>query len=481
MSNENIKNMHLISKEDARKIHLSVTEPPEVQLDTNDRYLIKILLTNNSPIELMSTGDNPLLASYHWIDSNENIVVQDGIRSNLPASVLPSSDAVIGVKVQTPLQAGEYILRITLVQEFVRWFDVPDIGLKIDFPVNVAERSWWSSSEEADIVFGNISVLNKKKYRKYFQHQDKCRPLCLFVETCNICSLKCIICPSSMMSGNRQVMDEYLFEKTVSDYCDIGGGHLSLSPTRGEVFLDAYLLQRIEHINGKDLLRTVSFTTNAVDASRFCEKELSYIINSTSMIQISIYGLNEDEYSTMTRRKGYYEKMITNVKKIVKLNENSDIVLAFRLLKNHSQHIIEQWILGNFGHNLPYHYILEYMDWGGEMDTTKELPHDAKWLACTEKKDTPCYLPAVSTKVFVNGDVKFCTCIDYNNSTENTLGNIRNDRLVDIYNGERARELWSRGFSKCNKCIGSAYRPLTSIEDLYLANVLDEPTKYLGG
>jgi len=283
------------------------------------------------------------------------------------------------------------------------------------------------------------------------------------------------------MSEKREVMDEYLFKKTITDYCDIGGGHISLSPTRGEVFLDKHLKKRIDFIKGTDLVKTVSFTTNAVDASRFCEKDLSYIINSTSMLQISVYGLDEYEYSMMTRRTGYYEKMVKNVSKIVNLNEKSSIVFAFRFLKNHAQSTIEQWILENFGRDIPYVYTLEYIDWGGDMDTTKELPHDAKWLVHTEKKDIPCYLPVVSTKVFVNGDVKFCTCIDYNNISENTLGNIKNDRLVDIYNGKKAKELWRKGFSKCHRCIVSAHRPLTSIEDLYLANVLDEPTKYLGG
>ena len=253
---EDLKIMLPISKLNARNIHVSVIEPLETLLEKNERYSIKVLLTNNSTIELASTGDNPLLISYHWIDSNGNIVVNDGLRSNLPAPILPSADAVIEAKVQTPLQCGEYILRLTLVQELIQWFDEPDIGQKIDFPINIVEaKAWWSDdeNEKDSIVYGNIDFINKEKYRKYFQYENICKPLRLQVETCNICCLKCIICPSSILTVKREVMDEQLFEKIISDYCDIGGGEVSLTPAIGEVFLDNQLLKRIHYLNKKSL------------------------------------------------------------------------------------------------------------------------------------------------------------------------------------------------------------------------------------
>jgi len=76
--NEVLKTLYPISKENARNIRLSVIEHPEISLEPNDRCSIKVLLTNNSTIELMSAGDNPLLVSYRWIDNNGNIVVNDG-------------------------------------------------------------------------------------------------------------------------------------------------------------------------------------------------------------------------------------------------------------------------------------------------------------------------------------------------------------------------------------------------------------------
>lgn len=477
--------MKPISIEDARKIRIAQTIAAEEGgrcLEINNIIVFPILLMNNTGIELSSDGEYPLHMSYHWLDKQGNMVVYDGIRSKLPVPVLPSTNAVIDTKVQTPSKCGEYVLRITLVQESVRWFDEPDVDLRMDFQVRVIEETpWWSSDEEDDIVYGNISVINKAKYRKYFQYKNMCRPLALFVETCNICNLKCIICPSSMMSGKREIMDEYLFEKTISDYCDIGGGHLSLSPTRGDVFLDKHLLKRFQYVNKQELIKTVSITTNAVGASRFCEQDLSYIINSIDFMQISIYGLDEDEYFTMTRRKGCYEKMVANVKNIVRLNEKSSIYLSFRFLKNHTQSVVEQWILAHFGYLVPYGYIREYMNWGGDMDTTKTLPHGAKWLTARETKDIYCYLPIVSTKVFVNGDVKFCNCVDYNNVSENTLGNIKSSKLIDLYNGEKAKKLFRKGISKCHKCSVKPDRSLASIENLYLSGILDEPTKYMGG
>jgi len=69
----------------------------------------------------------------------------------------------------------------------------------------------------------------------------------------------------------------------------------------------------------------------------------------------------------------------------------------------------------------------------------KPLPYDAKWSPVQKHiKEMPCYFPLASSKVFLDGDVNFCLCIDYNNDIkENTIGNIKHEKLIDIY-------IWSK-------------------------------------
>jgi MoaA/NifB/PqqE/SkfB family radical SAM enzyme len=345
---------------------------------------------------------------------------------------------------------------LTFVQENIQWFDEPEINFYLDIHIVIIinDEKWWDKSEEDSIVFGNVKYLNKAKLKKYFQYQNMCRPLYLGIETVNICNLKCIICPCNKMTRKRELMDMDLFKKIVSDYCEIGGGDVSLTPVGGDIFLDKYLPERINHLKNQNKIRDIGFITNAIAASRFSDEDLRFIINSTYRIDISIYGLNEEEYSTITRTNGNYDKMIESARRIVSFNEKSLIVFGFRFLINHSQTEIEQWIINNFKKKIPFGYTLEYGNWGGEMNVKTRLPYDAKWLPVQKNtKKMPCHFPLASTKVFLNGDVKFCLCIDYNNDIpENTIGNIKHERLIDIYNGVKARHLWRHGFSKCKIC-----------------------------
>jgi sulfatase maturation enzyme AslB (radical SAM superfamily) len=76
----------------------------------------------------------------------------------------------------------------------------------------------------------------------------------------------------------------------------------------------------------------------------------------------------------------------------------------------------------------------------------------------------------------VNGDVKFCSCVDYDNNPENTLGNVHDQTLSEIYNGDRARHLWHQGLSMCNGC--THRHPLSELPAL--ARHFAHPIKHLG-
>jgi MoaA/NifB/PqqE/SkfB family radical SAM enzyme len=360
---------------------------------------------------------------------------------------------------------------LTLVQENVQWFDEPDINSYLDIHIDIVknDEKWWDESEKDSIVFGNVGYLNKAKFKKYFQYQNMCRPLYLGIETVNICNLKCIICPYSKMTRKRELMDMDLFKKIVADYCEIGGGDISLTPVAGDIFLDKYLPERIHYLKNQNKIKDIGFITNAIAAYGFSDQDLRFIINSTYRIDISIYGLNEGEYSSMTMTNGNYDKMIESAKRIVNFNEKSLITFGFRFLINHSQTEIEQWIINNFKKNIPFGYTIEYGNWGGEMNMKKPLSSDNKWMPVQRDiKKMPCYFPLASTKVYLNGDVNFCLCIDYNNDiAENKIGNIKHEKLIDIYNGTKASHLWRKGFSKCKICTFKNIPLINFIEDFF--------------
>jgi len=54
-----------ICKEDALNIRLSLLNEMPSKMDSSIKYVAKVLLHNNSSVELNSYGDNPLYLSYH--------------------------------------------------------------------------------------------------------------------------------------------------------------------------------------------------------------------------------------------------------------------------------------------------------------------------------------------------------------------------------------------------------------------------------
>ena len=70
-------------------------------------------------------SDNAVAAvhvSYHWLQPDRTVAVSDGRRTSLPKAVAPGESLTLTVNVDTPGQAGRYILSVDLVEEGVTWF-----------------------------------------------------------------------------------------------------------------------------------------------------------------------------------------------------------------------------------------------------------------------------------------------------------------------------------------------------------------------
>jgi hypothetical protein len=78
-------------------------------------------------VTVTNTGAMPWLRSqqinlsYHLANQN-GIVVWDGLRSPLPADVMPGASLAVAVIVKAPATQGVYTIRFDLVQEGVTWF-----------------------------------------------------------------------------------------------------------------------------------------------------------------------------------------------------------------------------------------------------------------------------------------------------------------------------------------------------------------------
>jgi hypothetical protein len=84
-------------------------------------------------------GHNGVNLSYRWIAKNgkDSRATREPLRTPLPRDLAPGEEVSLQAAIEAPQQTGVFVLRLTMVQEAVTWFD--DRGAQpLDFEVHVA-------------------------------------------------------------------------------------------------------------------------------------------------------------------------------------------------------------------------------------------------------------------------------------------------------------------------------------------------------
>ena len=348
--------------------------------------------------------------------------------------------------------------------------------------VRVTHQPWWTAPDSS-VIFSPHEILNRQSLRKHLSYPGGFRPIKINCETVNLCNNSCIICAYDQQTRPMGTMSMALFERVLSDYSEMGGGHLSFTPVVGEAFLDKHLTERVRLCEDFPLIRSLSVTTNASVGDLVDDAELEYILSRLRRVYISVYGLDEAEYRKMTRRDTY-ERLIHGIDRILRYARN-EVSFGFRLLTRRNMNEVHEWLekidsySGTRATVVVHPPGYEYANWG-IFDIQSALPDDARWRAIPEKKEQ-CLIPLNGCQVFWDGQVSFCPCDDYDQAESLHLGNLRDASLGELCSGERARKLWNwaaHGVPEfCRKC--SFHIPLSHLEDL--GGIFEDPLILAGG
>lgn len=95
-------------------------------------------LTNHSGEPFMAfQGKGSVNMSYHWLSTDGSAVVKDGVRSMIPEGIENGKSARIPVVVEFPEMRGDFMLRLTPVQEGCAWFYQSNPASKLDIPFTI--------------------------------------------------------------------------------------------------------------------------------------------------------------------------------------------------------------------------------------------------------------------------------------------------------------------------------------------------------
>jgi len=89
----------------------------------DEHFTVDVTLENLSEERWVSLPPNPVHLAYHWLDEKGTYVVFEGIRTAIRYPLFPGQNRDFSLKVIAPKTYGEYVLQVTLVQEFCFWFE----------------------------------------------------------------------------------------------------------------------------------------------------------------------------------------------------------------------------------------------------------------------------------------------------------------------------------------------------------------------
>ncbi|BDA75728.1 hypothetical protein CAL7716_098940 [Calothrix sp. PCC 7716] len=130
------------------KINLLVKSYPKM-VSVDSEFEIELEIQNTSEFILNSCGQNPVHIAYHWMSKDNEYLVFDGKRTKIIPVLYTNKSLSIklfghqvnkrtySATVQSLSNTGSYMLRITLVQEGVRWFDVKPTELYQDLYIDI--------------------------------------------------------------------------------------------------------------------------------------------------------------------------------------------------------------------------------------------------------------------------------------------------------------------------------------------------------
>ncbi len=117
-------------------IQMTLKDVP-VEIGGGKEFFVTLEISNRSAFVLSSLEPHPVHISYHWIRSDGQTVVFDGVRSRILPLLMPGATRCFNARVVSPLPPDKYTLRLTLVQEGVQWFDTAPIQVLTDTVIDV--------------------------------------------------------------------------------------------------------------------------------------------------------------------------------------------------------------------------------------------------------------------------------------------------------------------------------------------------------
>ncbi|WP_307971764.1 radical SAM/SPASM domain-containing protein [uncultured Brachyspira sp.] len=299
-------------------------------------------------------------------------------------------------------------------------------------------------------------------------------PFSMLIEPSDKCNFRCKFCPTSDLKlmqategRNYGNMNFDLYKKVIDDIAEFEDNlkivHLY---NQGEPLLNPYFSNMVEYAKSKKYINKVATTSNAY----LLNKELSLRIIQAGLdrIQISIEGINEEQYFNISNVKIDFNKLVNNIKFFYENKKQCEV--SIKIPGNNLSDDDKKKFYDIFGNICDLIFIENIVpNWSGFDISGLEIDTGISMYGKQVNKVSVCSLSFYSMAINSNGMVSPC-CIDW--ARKVIIGNAYNKKLKDIWNGEELlnlQKLFLRGERDkhpfCSSCGGPEYAFHDNIDD----------------
>jgi acetolactate synthase I/II/III large subunit len=120
---------------------IRITAVPIDQIEADSIVFIDCVVESLAPMILASMPPYPVHLSYKWLEAETGLPLKiEGLRTRLQPALPPKQPTRYTMRIQAPATPGQVVLRITMVEESVAWFDNVDASNAFEFPVLITPK-----------------------------------------------------------------------------------------------------------------------------------------------------------------------------------------------------------------------------------------------------------------------------------------------------------------------------------------------------
>lgn len=261
-------------------------------------------------------------------------------------------------------------------------------------------------------------------------------PFSLFVEPSDKCNFRCKFCPTSdikLMKStkgrNYGNMDFNLYQKIIDDASEFDNNIKLLQLYEsGEPLLHPMFPKMVEYAKKSGKFDRIATTTNAYLLNN--ELSLKIINAGLDRINISIEGIDEEQYLYLSNVKINFNKLVDNIKFFYDNKEQCEI--SIKIVGNYLSDDDKKKFYDTFGNICDLIFIENIVPSWSNFDISHlKITTDMSMYGKEFKKMSVCPQIFYSLCVHSNGEVSPC-CNDW--ARKVIVGNTYDEKLKDIWN-----------------------------------------------